>query len=69
MNLHLDNNECVGEYENSRDYRRFKSTAMEVTLINRRLLKIMDDSRLYLTNFKNTVTSILKPDCQMNDNN
>ncbi len=40
---------------------------MEVTLVNRKILEIKDDSRLYLTNFKNMITNNMKADCQMID--
>lgn len=63
VNLHINNNGCWAKHLTQNNY--FESLAIEVTLVNKNLLKIKSDTRSYLLNPKNYINNQQIPDCQM----
>lgn len=65
INFHLNNLQCVYDFDSSRSIHKYRSSSVEVTLVNRRLIKLKNEDRTYLTNMKNLISSFMMADCQM----
>lgn len=62
VNLHMNNFACLAGYSDGS--RRFPSFAIEVTMVNKKLIKLKSNSRSYALHPKNHPNSYSR-DCQM----
>jgi hypothetical protein len=60
VNYHVNNNDCFQTGQ-----RKIKSHAFEITLVNRKFIKLRSESRSYKENPLNTRNNPDKPDCQL----
>ena len=69
VNVHMDNNHCIHNYEGSKHMRKYRSSALEVTLVNKNIIKLQSDARGYQQlHSKNLINNIARLDCQMKFN-
>lgn len=64
VNYHMNNNGCFSVHPSRKGFRKLKSHAFEVTLINRKLIKLKSDSRSF-TEHRLNAPNANANDCQM----
>ena len=57
VNYHMNNFGCFSKYPKIEPYRKLKSHALEVTLVNKKLLKLKSESRSYKMHPLNTINN------------
>jgi len=66
VNLHMNNNACLGQQAIQSKSRKFPAFAIEVTMVNKRIITLNSNSRSYSLNSKNHPNAHFV-DCQMTD--
>jgi hypothetical protein len=67
VNFHIDNHECIHDYNSYKSFRKYRSSAIEVTLVNKNLVKLNSEKQEYSSNRQNVISTIMQFDCQMRE--